>query len=354
MDGIDVALIVTDGLETVQHVAAQSFAYKADERRVLQRALVDAAGLSERDARPGVLGAAEAMVTSRHTEAVDVFLQEVGMARKDVAVIGFHGQTVFHNPAGGLTVQLGRGDQLAAHCGIDVVCDMRANDMANGGEGAPLAPVYHRALAAHLPQRPAAFVNIGGVSNVTWVGRDGELLAFDTGPGNALMDDWCEQHTGKPVDEDGALARSGALNDMVLHEYLALDYFAQAVPKSLDRGDFDLKPVAGLDAATGAATLAHLTAASVIGAQAWFSEPPCTWVICGGGRKNRYLMELLAWYAECPVVPAEAIGCDGDAIEAEAWAYMAVRSLAGLPITFPGTTGVREAVSGGVVCKARG
>ena len=228
---------------------------------------------------------------------------------------------------------------------------MRAADMAAGGQGAPLAPVYHRALAARLPGLPAAFANIGGVSNVTWTGQDGDLLAFDTGPGNALIDDWAMRHLNTPLDKDGELARSGRLNEQVLHSCLAHPYFDLPVPKSLDRGGFTLDLVTALSPADGAATLAHFTAASIIHASAWFPEPPQTWVICGGGRRNGFLMELLAWYAETPVVPAEAIGCDGDAIEAEAWAYLAVRSIKKLPLTYPTTTGVSEPLTGGVSCR---
>jgi anhydro-N-acetylmuramic acid kinase len=225
---------------------------------------------------------------------------------------------------------------------------LRAADVAAGGQGAPLAPVYHRALAMRLPQRPVAFVNIGGVANVTWIGRDGELLAFDTGPGNALMDDWTTRHTGQACDENGALARSGEPDEEVLRRYLAHPYFARAVPKSLDRGDFTLDLLNGMEPAAGAATLARLTAGAIARSQAWFTEPAALWVICGGGRRNRFLMELLAWHLDSPVVPAEAVGADGDSVEAEAWAYLAVRSLRRQPITFPMTTGAPEPLTGGV------
>lgn len=347
MDGIEVAHIATDGENTIEHLGAKSFAYTPQERQLLCDAMRDAAALRDRFDRPGTLADAEEMVTRRHAEAVDSFLSAAGLIACNIDIIGFHGQTVFHDPSAALTVQIGLGSDLARKTGIKVVSDLRANDMATGGQGAPLAPAYHRALSAKLPERPAAFVNIGGVSNVTWIGPDGDLLAFDTGPGNALLDDWAMRHLGKPVDLDGELARKGKPDEGALHDYMALEYFSQPVPKSLDRGDFTLVRLNHMDAATGAATLAHLTAATVIGSQAWFSAPPAVWVICGGGRKNRYLMELLAWYAQCPVIPAEAIGCNGDAIEAEAWAYLAVRSLNGLPITYPGTTGVRQPVTGG-------
>ncbi|NNE23176.1 MAG: anhydro-N-acetylmuramic acid kinase [Rhizobiales bacterium] len=355
MDGIDVASVRTDGEQVLEHGEARSYPYEPVERELLGQAMAEAAGLSNRDERPGKLASAEQMITERHAEAIDRFMQDIGASGSDVDIIGFHGQTVFHQPERRLTVQIGDGAALAKRCGIPVVCDMRAADVATGGQGAPLAPVYHRAIASRLPELPAAFVNIGGVANVTSVGAaDGDLLAFDTGPGNALMDDWAMRHLNKPVDLDGALARSGTLNEQVLHDCLSHDYFDLPVPKSLDRSDFTLDPVAGLSPADGAATLAHFTASSIIHAAAWFHEPPQTWVICGGGRRNRYLMELLAWYAETPVVPAEAIGCNGDAIEAEAWAYMAVRSMKQLPLTYPTTTGVPEPSTGGIRFSANG
>lgn len=354
MDGIDVASVRTDGEQVLEHGEARSYPYEPKERQLLSQAMAEAASLSSRDARPGALASAEQMITDRHAAAIDSFMRDTGASHSDVDIIGFHGQTVFHQPERRLTVQIGDGAELAKRCGIPVICDMRAADVATGGQGAPLAPVYHRAIASRLPDMPAAFVNIGGVANVTWVGTDGSLLAFDTGPGNALMDDWAMRHLNKPVDEDGALARSGTLNEQVLHECLAHHYFDMPVPKSLDRGDFTLAPVKDLGPADGAATLAHFTASSIIHAAAWFHEPPQTWVICGGGRRNRFLMELLAWYAETPVVPAEAIGCNGDAIEAEAWAYMAVRSLKQLPLTYPTTTGVPEPATGGIRFSANG
>lgn len=348
IDGIDVAMIRTDGVDRVEHLAAGSYPYRPDERQLLRRAMARAADLSDKTARPHPLDEAEALVTERHVEAVLAFLG--ANQAPEVDLIGFHGQTVLHAPDVGLTVQIGNGRQLADRTGIPVIFDMRAADMAAGGEGAPLAPAYHRALAAALPEIPAVFVNIGGVANVTWISGSGDLLAFDTGPGNALMDDWTMQHTGSPIDQDGRLARAGTCNQAALHELLRNDYFDRPVPKSLDRDDFSTAPVEGMSTQDGLATLAHFTASSITRSAAWFPEQPKLWVISGGGRHNSFLMETLAWYAEVPVVPAEAIGCNGDAIEAEAWAYLAVRSVDGLPLTFPGTTGVPQPVSGGVRC----
>lgn len=348
MDGIDVALIRTDGEASVERGPSRSYPYDAGFRRQLVEAHAAAQAIRSRTDRPGALADVERAITDRHAAAVVAFCADLDLARETVDVIGFHGQTVLHRPRDRLTVQVGNGAQLACAVGRPVVNDLRIADVESGGQGAPLVPVYHRALAANLPQRPVAFVNIGGVSNVTWIGGD-DILAFDTGTGNALMDDWALRHTGRACDTDGKLARSGRADATVVRAYLTEPYFDLPVPKSLDRGSFTLAPVEGLSPADGAATLAQVTAMSVARAREWFREAPSLWVICGGGRRNRYLMELLAWHIEAPVAPAEAVHLDGDSIEAEAWAYMAVRSLKGLPITFPTTTGVPEPLTGGTL-----
>lgn len=354
MDGIDVAMIRTDGEAMVEAMAFETVDYDAAQRALLSEAMVLSAGLISRGPRSGKLAAIEADITRWHADAIDWFCGKHGVAKTNDMVVGFHGQTVLHRPDIGLTVQLGNGQSLADATGLKVVGDMRANDMVHGGQGAPLAPAYHAAMASHVPGRPVAFVNIGGVGNVTFVDQTGELLAFDTGPGNALMDDWCMRHTGKPVDVDGALARSGNVDEAVLAELRRHDYFLETPPKSLDRASFTLDTVKHLNPPDGAATLVMFTAHTIADSASWCGKMPEYWVISGGGRKNRYLMECLASLINAPVVPAEAIHMDGDAVEAEAWAYLAVRSLRGLPLTWPGTTGTSEPVSGGVVFDPEG
>lgn len=349
MDGIDVAMIRTDGENIVEAMAFEAVDYDSSQRALLSEAMSLSTGLQERSSRPGKLSEIEHDITRWHADAIDWFCKKHAVGRSSEIVVGFHGQTVLHRPEAGLTVQLGDGQLLANSTGLKVVADMRANDMVHGGQGAPLACAYHAAMAAHVPGRPTAFVNIGGVGNITLVDEEGDLLAFDTGPGNALMDDWCLQHTGKPVDVDGALARSGTVDEGVLAELRRHEYFLDAPPKSLDRAGFTLDAVKDLKPADGAATLVMFTAHTIADAANWCGSPPAYWVICGGGRKNRFLMECLASLINAPVVPAEAIHTDGDAVEAEAWAYLAVRSVRGLPLTWPGTTGTSEPVSGGRV-----
>lgn len=351
MDGIDAALIETDGEFEIERLGFLTVPYEQDFRSSLAEATAVAAGLADRAGRTPLLSRVEADLTALHAVATARLLELTGHPAEDVGVIGFHGHTVLHAPERRLTVQLGNGQALAHATGIDVVYDLRAADCAAGGQGAPLAPAYHRAIAHRLPERPAAFLNIGGVANVTWIGRGGMLIAFDTGPGNALIDDWVAHHTGQPLDEGGRLACGGTVDEEALQVLMSDPHFGRVPPKSLDRNAFSLDPVRHLAPADGAATLTAFTAASIAAARAHFPEQPQMWIVCGGGRRNKTLMTMLAERVEAPVAPIEAAGHDGDAVEAEAWAYLAVRALKRLPITYPTTTGVPRPMTGGVIAR---
>jgi len=345
MDGIDAALIRSDGAGAVSAAAFVSLPYDAEMRRLL-RSVLGGKGPAE------AVAAVARALTLRHAEAVQRLLAEAGVPRSAVRVVGFHGHTILHRPQEGRTWQIGDGALLAAQTGIDVVADMRANDVALGGEGAPLVPLYQAALASGLA-RPLAVVNIGGVANVTWIGTgENAVLAFDTGPGNALMNDWVERHTGEPLDRDGALARQGKADAGVLARLLDNPYFGRKPPKSLDRDDFTADAVDGLSLEDGAATLTAFTAATIAQAAGHFPAPATRWLITGGGRHNPVLMAELAARLDAPVDPVEAVGWQGDALEAQAFAYLALRSLEGLPLTLPTTTGVSRPASGGRLHKA--
>lgn len=346
LDGIDVALLRTDGENRVERGPARTYAYTSDERALLALALREALRIANREDRPAGLAQTERALTEWHAAAVQRFCAEDRLSVSDIDVVGFHGQTVLHRPERRLTVQLGDGQFLADRTGMPVMFDMRAADVAAGGQGAPLVPVYHRALAAAIAERPVAFVNIGGVANVTWIGRDGELIAFDTGPGNALLDDWALRHTGTSSDTDGRLASRGRINEGVVAQFLGDSYFEEAPPKSLDRNAFAGVDLTGLSAKDGAATLVAVTARTIALAADWFPEPPARWIICGGGRKNPAIMAALR-NAALSVCAADELGFDGDAMEAEAWAYLAVRCLLKLPISFPGTTHAPKPLTGG-------
>ncbi len=357
MDGIDLAVIRTDGVNLVERGPSHFVPYEAPFRRRIEAALDDAKTIGRGTERPGSLGDLEREITLRHADAVTAFRSSLSGGWAEVTLIGFHGQTVLHRPERGLTVQLGDGALLAAKTGLPVVHDMRANDMRHGGQGAPLVPAYHAALAHSLPadlrrKLPVAFVNIGGISNVTWVPEKGDPVAFDSGPGNALIDQWVAREGGLPFDENGMIASEGGVVQSVVDAYLASAFFSRPAPKSLDRNDFTLDKAVGLELADGARTLAAVSAKAILRAAEHMPAMPELWIVCGGGRKNPHIVGDLRRDAERhggEVILAEDAGLDGDAMEAEAWAYLAVRAKRGLPLTFPTTTGCRMPVTGGVL-----
>jgi anhydro-N-acetylmuramic acid kinase len=339
LDGIDVAFLETDGRERVAAGPALTIPYAADFRERLRGAL----------GGKGPVAAVEEELTRLHATAAEEFLRRHPL--HPIEIVGFHGHTILHRPAECRTWQIGDGALLARLIGIDVIGDFRSADVAAGGEGAPLAPLYHAALAAPL-EKPVAILNIGGVANVTWMGGEGRVIAFDTGPGNALVDDWARRHTGQAADIDGALARAGRVWAAQVARFLEHPYFSRRPPKSLDRDDFhDLVPE-GLSPEDGAATLSEMTAAAVAAALPHFPAPPRQWLVCGGGRHNPALMAALARLLTVPVRPVEAAGWNGDALEAQAFAYLAVRSLLRLPLSLPSTTGAPRPICGGRLFRA--
>ncbi len=337
LDGVDAAWLETDGEHVGRLGPSLTLPYDAALRADLRGLLDRAPGLARDDA---AVAEVAARLTARHIEAV----RAIGLAAD---IVGLHGQTILHRPELGLTWQIGDAALLARATGIRVAWDFRTADVAAGGEGAPLAPVYHAALAAPLP-RPVAVLNIGGVANVTWIGPDDSLRACDTGPGNGPLDDWAARHGNSDCDRDGALSAHGRVDKAVLARLLADPYLARPMPKSLDRLDFGAclaaSGVEGLAAVDGAATLVAFIAEAV--ARAPLPAAPRRWLVCGGGRHNPSLMAALSERLGA-VAPVEAAGWDGDALEAQCFGFLAVRVLRGLPLSFPGTTGVQRPLPGG-------
>ncbi len=386
LDGIDAAFIRTDGFQVYDRPGFISIPYDDDLKARLRGCLE-----ARRD-EDGRIAAVERDYTLANADVVKMLMEQVG---EKADVIGFHGQTLFHDPDDHFTWQIGDGNLLAKSVGVPVVNDFRQNDMKHGGQGAPFLPLYHCALAnmAGLP-RPMVFLNIGGVSNVTWLGSgtadasfdkdfawDRNILAFDTGPGNAFIDDWMSVRTGKPYDADGHTAADGNIHNEVLQILLEYDYINVIPPKSCDRNDLlsfmpscliPFSELRGFEKGSkdkghpddtvgdmlsipdGAATLTAFTVESIKAAQKYFAETPVLWAVCGGGRKNTYMMRLLDNAVEGTVKPIEACidNVNGDAVEAEGFAYYAVRSLFDLPISFPSTTGCSKQVTGGKLHKA--
>ncbi len=351
LDGVDAALIETDGEALVRPVAFVGTDYDDGQRAVLAEATRVALTLAAPEMLPAI-AAAERVLTEAHAAAVRALLAQAGVEPDAVDVIGFHGQTVAHRPDRGWTWQIGDAARLAALTGIRVVSDFRAADVMAGGQGAPLLPVYHAALAAGL-DKPVAVLNLGGVANITFIGARGELIAFDTGPANGLVDSWMETTTGARFDRDGALAAAGRVDAAVLDAMLDHPFFDLSPPKSLDRGDFTIQPARGLSPKDGAATLTAFTAATVAQAMRHLPERPRRLLVAGGGRRNPTMLRMIAAATGLTPEPTDALGWNGDAMEAEGFAYMAVRSLKGLPISFPGTTGVARPLTAGVLTEPR-
>jgi len=349
LDGIDAALIRTDGEHVHEFGPWLTQPFDEQMRGILRAAVWG----------KGDLLLAEHLMTLRHADAVKKLLDEANLTYKDVQVIGFHGQTVAHRPEEDLTWQMGDGALLAEKTKIDVVCDFRRRDIAAGGEGAPLVPLYHAALARHM-ELPIAVLNLGGIANVTWIGRSEragselmalDILAFDTGPGNVMLNEWAEAKAGMDYDKGGQLAFAGKVDAHVLDALLTNHYFAKHPPKSLDRNHFSADLLQKLSPEDGAATLTAFTVGSVKRGVGYFPAQPKQWFITGGGRHNPAVMKGLK-DALGNVYPVESLGWRGDALEAQAFAFLAVRSLKRMPLSLPTTTGVLRAVTGGALYRA--
>ncbi len=342
-DGVDAAIVDTDGVRVTGFGPALTIPYPEALRLEVLAVMADPAR-AEHDG----LAALEGALTAANAEAARALIARAGR----VDVVGMHGQTVLHRPERRFTRQLGDGAALAAMLDVAVVNRFRDADVAAGGQGAPLVPLFHRALLADVAG-PVAVLNLGGVANVTFV--DGDILmAFDTGPASALLDDFVRARTGAAFDRDGALAAAGRVDAAALQAMLANPYFDRVPPKSLDRNAFSLDCVQHLATEDGAATLAGFTVRSVARAMEHMPSTPRRWLVGGGGRHNRALMQGLSIALGVPVDPVEVLGWDGDALEAQAFAFLAVRSLVGLPLSVPRTTGVPVPMPGGVVHRVGG
>ncbi len=353
LDGVDVALIETDGRQIKAFGPSGYRPYTDGERSLLRQALTEAVHLSQRDARPGILRQAEQVVTIAHAEAVANFAAQNRISAQDIDIVGFHGQTVLHRPERRLTVQIGDAQALAKAIHIPVMHDFRAADVEAGGQGAPFVPVYHRALAQSLNRDgPIVVVNIGGVSNITYVDGSDMLIACDTGPGNALLDDFMYREMHLPFDTGGRFAAQGKPDEAWIAQALKLPFFSVPPPKSLDRNDFASLRLGAVAPADGAATLTAFTAAAIARVVPLLPKVPKSWIVSGGGASNLTMLRMLRErLAPALVEPAEALGWAADAIEAQAFGFLAARGMKGLPLSYPATTGVPIPMTGGIIAR---
>ncbi|KFB10484.1 anhydro-N-acetylmuramic acid kinase [Nitratireductor basaltis] len=354
LDGnIDIAMLRTDGERIFEFGPYELVAYPAGIVPLLREAMQAAIQWRFVGSEPEIFARAERALTTAQSEAVNAFLSRHGFEAKQISAIGFHGQTVLHvapqNGVKGQTRQLGDGALMADITGITTVHDFRSADIKAGGQGAPLAPVYHRALLEQIGAgADTAILNLGGVANISWC-RGSEMAAFDTGPANAPVNDWVREHTGGEMDRDGAIAAQGQVDEALLETLLAHPYMTQRYPKSLDRNDFTSSMAGNLSLEDGAATLTAFSAAAVGKALDLLPQRPTRLILCGGGRKNPYLKRAIADRAQVEACVAEDVGLRGDAIEAECFAYLAMRSLRDLPLSYPATTGVSAPICGGKI-----
>jgi anhydro-N-acetylmuramic acid kinase len=352
LDGVDVALIETDGRRVSALGPSGYRPYTEMERSLLRQALYEAADLSDRAARPGCLREAERAVTSAHAEAVAAFTAQHRMRFDDIDIVGFHGQTVLHRPEKKLTVQIGDALALAKAIHIPVMYDFRAADVEAGGQGAPFVPVYHRALTQSLEwEGPTVVVNIGGVANITYIDGD-TLIACDTGPGNALLDDYMFRWLNQRFDTEGRTAALGKVDAAWINRALQMPFFSLPPPKSLDRNDFAGLKLGDVPPEDGAATLTAFTVAAIARVAPLLPKEPKNWIVAGGGARNLTMLRMLR---EClqpaTVRAADTLGWASDAIEAQAFGFLAARGLKGLPLSYPATTGVPFPMTGGIIAR---
>lgn len=339
-DGVDASLVRTDGEAKITVVGGLTLPYDEELRARLLEA-------SQHDMPTSDLLRLEKDVTAVHADAVDQLLSQHKTEAKRAEVVGFHGHTVRHIPDEGLTFQIGNAWQLAHATGLQVVSDFRRNDIAGGGQGAPLASMFHRALFAS-EEKPVAVLNLGGVANVTWLGPDDALIAGDTGPGCGLLDEWSQEMANRSHDADGALALAGKVDEGLVAEALSAPFFARPLPKAADRFDFDHVDVSPLSVEDGAATLCAVTVRAVAGAVARLPKKPKKLWVTGGGVKHPVMMSMLAEHFDA-VHRVEDRNLSSETLEAECFAWLAVRRLKELPITVPETTGCRVALCGGTL-----
>ena len=351
---IDVAALKTDGHKIIEYGPFELIPY---QDKHIQSKIIETVKAAKKwqfeNTDPSIFAETEKLISLEQSEAVNKFIHKFNIKREDISCVGFHGLTVLHQaPLGGIkgkTKQLGDGNLMANYLKIPVVNDFRSNDMLNGGQGAPLAPIYHLALSHYINKKNIIILNIGGVSNITYIGEDDTLIAFDTGPGNAPINDFVLKKNSGHMDTNGNFAAKGSINLDFINSFLSHPYFDLNYPKSLDRDQFSYDQVHEMSLEDGCATLTKLIGENISKAIKFLPKKPECIIASGGGRKNLSIMKAVNESTNIKCESIEKYGLRGDAIEAEAFAFLAERSLKNLPLSFPTTTGVTKPLTGGKI-----
>ena len=351
---IDIAALRTDGTDIVEFGPFELSAYKDQSiKELIFKTYEEARKWNFEGPEPNIFTLTEKKITEEQSAAIEEFINKYNIKKNEISCVGFHGLTVLHRPVDsnnnvGKTRQLGNGQMMSDYLQLPVVNNFRSNDIDHGGQGAPLAPIYHLALAKYIKDKNIVFLNIGGVTNITYIGETDELIALDCGPGNAPIDDFVRYHNKGLMDKDGQFAKLGNVNHDLVNEFMENDFFNLPYPKSLDRNNFNFDNIYKLSLEDGCATMVKIISMTISRALQLLPSQPSRILTSGGGRKNQTLINEIALETKIQCKNIDDYNLRGDAIEAEAFAFLAVRSLNGLPLSFPSTTGVKHPVTGGV------
>jgi len=349
-DGVDASIIKSDGENEVHFIGNYFLPYEDVVKSKIRNLKEKINLILDIETNTAELNDLQKEITFLHAKIVDLIIKKFELSRSDIDLIGFHGHTIFHSFREKKTKQIGDGRLLSQLTGFSVVCNFREHDIKNGGQGAPLVPIFHKTLQTKLRLKlPLVFLNIGGISNLTHLNKRREMASFDSGPGNFLIDKILQIKSKDKIqfDEGGMIAFRGIVDKNILDSYLSDPYYEALPPKSLDVNDFSLSPLRSLNLEDSVATLSELTSITIVSALNFFNTKPIEIILCGGGRKNKYISERIKKLSNIEVSNIDNYKINGDFIESQAFAYLAIRSFLKKNITFPETTGVSRPISGG-------
>ena len=353
MDGVDASIIKSDGEQFIEIIENIYLKYDNQLKLELKKVVDSCKTKEDFNKYSKNIKEIEKKITMKHAEACKKIMEKKQGLKIDV--IGFHGQTILHKPHKGYSIQIGDSNLLLNLTKVSIVSDFRNNDILNGGQGAPLTPLYHKLISLKIKSKfPIAFINIGGITNITYLENKNKIESFDSGPGNFLIDAWVKSRSKLDYDDKGKLAQLGTINENILKDFLSKPYYKEKFPKSLDVKEFNLNNIKKLTLEDGCSTLSMLTVKSICMAINSFKKKPGTIIFSGGGRKNKFIINSIKKILNKSVSLIDEFNFDGDFIESQAFAYLAIRSYLNKFITLPSTTGVKKPCKGGKILKFKG